>query len=197
MSNPHLTACLLALTTVAVLATPPVPTRKAGYEGYSLVQTRNIFDPERMPGVTYTTPVAAQAPPPTAADYAALTGTMLTADKALAFFAGSRPEFNKVLAPGGMIAGATLKQITPNTIEVEREGKRTTVTVGQTVPLNASSVPGVAPAPATPAPLPSTSFPLPSSAAPSTSASPPPTLGSADREALMRRMMEKRQQELK
>jgi len=175
--------CLLTLSAAVALASP---VRKAGYEDYALVQARNIFDPERLPGAA-SAPASAQLLPSTAADYAALTGVMLTADKALAFFSGSRPEFNKVLALGGMIAGATLMQITADSIEVEREGKRIRVAVGQTVPLNASSAPGTAPA----------SAPSSSTSSPTNAPSNALTPGSADREALMRRMMEKRQQELK
>jgi len=193
-------ACLLVLASAALAgrSAPPVPARKAGYEGYALVQTRNIFDPERMPGVVYTPEVnQPQTTTPVAGDYAALTGTLLTAERTLAFFSGSRPEYNRVISVGGRIAGASLKKIDPNSIEVERAGKCITVAVGQTVPLNSSAVPGQAPAPvalpvATPSPY---TFNSPTVAAPSISAAPTP--GTADREALMRRMMEKRQQELK
>ena len=182
-------ASLLVLTATIALA---APAKKAGYEGYALVRARNIFDPERQPGITETSaPSPSPAPPSTAADYAALTGTMLTAEKALAFFSGSRPEFNKVLVIGGTIAGATLIQINASSIEVEREGKRIVILVGQTVPLNASSVPGAAPAPSS---QPAFASPTNTTSSTTTAA---PTLGSADREALMRRMMEKRQQELK
>ncbi len=193
-------ACLLVLAAAALAghSAPPTPARKAGYEGYALVQTRNIFDPERMPGVVYTPAVnQPQTTTPVAGDYAALTGTLLTAERTLAFFSGSRPEYNKVISVGGRIAGASLKNIAPNSIEVERAGKRITVAVGQTVPLNSSAVPGPAPVPvaipvATPSPF---TFNSPTGAVPSISAAPTP--GTADREALMRRMMEKRQQELK
>ena len=192
MSMPYKTlsanACLLALTAAVALASP---SKKAGYEGYALVRARNIFDPERQLGVTSTSaPTQTQTPAPTAADYAALTGTMLTANKALAFFSGSRPEFNKVLVIGGTIAGATLMQITSNSIEIEREGKRILIAIGQTVPLDASSAPGAAPSSS------QSSTASPTKATSSTTAA-APTPGSADREALMRRMMEKRQQELK
>ena len=190
MSLPHKTlpasACLLALSAALALA---APAKKTGYDGYPLLQTRNIFDPERLPGIT-TAPAAAQTPSPTAADYAALKGTLLAADKTLAFFSGSRAEFNKVLAVGGKIAGATVTQITFDFIEVEREGKRIRIAVGQTVPLNASALPGTAPTSA-----PASTFTTPTNTPRSTAAAPTPPL--ADREALMRRMMEKRQQELK
>ena len=185
-------ACLIALS-IAAPGTPPTPLKKQGFDAYPLVRTRNIFDPERQPGISMAASDAAQPPTPPAsnADYAALNGTMITAEKALAFFSGSRPEFNKVLAPNGTIAGARLVKITPDSIEVEREGKRTVVAVGQTVPLNASSAPTAAPAPS-----PTTDTPSSSAPSPSTPASTTPLSG-LDREAVMRRMMEKRQQELK
>ncbi|MCX6966209.1 MAG: hypothetical protein NTZ46_00240 [Verrucomicrobia bacterium] len=216
MSIPYQTltasACLLAWTATAVLAgpskppLPPAPARKPGYEGYALVQTRNIFDPERLPGIVYT-PDASQPVSATATDYAALTGTLITAEKALAFFSGSRPEYNKVISIGGKIAGAKLKQITPTSIEVERANKRITVAVGETVPLTPTAVPGPAPVSTpsySPPSYPSSSYPArsyPSPFTPSMGTTPSPFAtpvpGPIDREALMRRMMEKRQQEIK
>jgi len=178
--------CLLALSAAMLLAAPSVPSKK-GFENYALLRTRNIFDPDRQPGAT-NTPVVSQTPtpPPTRADYAALTGIMITADKALAFFSGSRPEFNAVLATSGTIAGAVVTRITPDSVEVERDGKRIVIAVGQTVPLDASSVPGSAPANISPL-----------SASPTANAASTPAPASVDRETLIRRMMEKRQQELK
>lgn len=157
-------------------------------EPYPTVRTRNIFDPERQPGAA-TPPVAPAQPAPTRADYAALTGTMLTTDKSLAFFSGSRPEFSKVVATSGTIAGAVVVKIDPSSIEVERDGKRTTIAVGQTVPLTASATPGAAPKDASPA--------ISTSSAPTQPTGSPAAVPASDREALLRRMMEKRQQELK
>jgi len=158
----------------------PTPTRKPTYERFTMVRTRNIFDPDRQANAPITGPKPVVT---TATDFAALTGTLVTADKMLAFFSGSRPEFSKVLSVHGEIAGATLTQITPNAIVIERAGKTTTVAVGQTVPLDASSAPTSAPAPAASAPV--------STAPASTDPSSP------SKEAIIRRMMEKRQQELK
>ena len=180
-------ACLLALSAV-LQAARPVSSQKQGFENYALLRTRNIFDPDRQPGASNTS-VASQTPQPTpsVSDYAALTGTLITAEKALAFFSGSRPEFNAVLAAQGSIAGAIVTRITPDSVEVLRDGKRTVVFVGQTVPLDASSVPGIAPA----------AVPALSASPTTTNAASTPAPVSVDRESLMRRMMEKRQQELK
>ena len=166
-----------------------------------MVRTRNIFDPER------TGPATPQAPPPqgpvSQADYAALTGVLVTPEKTLAFFSGSRPEYSKVLATGGKIAGATVSKIGPGSVEVTRQKKTVTVAIGQTVPLDANTVPGPAPAPvpAIPAPTPSSYAPQPNGITPISAApaagSPASTGSAADREAVLRRMMERRQRELR
>jgi len=181
-----LTMCLMGCAAFVWAGPNPTP-KKQGYEAYPLTRSRNIFDSERQPGAATAGSSAVQAstPSPSNADFAALTGTLITADKALAFFSGSRPEFNVVLSTKGNIAGAVVTKINSSSIEIERSGKRTTVAVGQTVPLNASSAPTAAPG---------ITAPSPTDAAPSVSSAP---VQGADREALMRRMMEKRQQELK
>ena len=181
----HSALGLLVAGPLAVFAAPPI--KKPTFDTtYGLLKTRNIFDPQRQPGAT-----AAATPPPTSqSDYAALTGTLITAEKTLAFFSGSRPEFNAVLGLRSAIAGATITRITPDAIEIERNGKTVTVAVGQTVPLDAASAPTAAPA--APAASASTSATPPSPGAAPASAPAP-----ADREALIRRMMEKRQQELR
>jgi len=194
MSTPSLklsaATCLLALVASA-WAAPQQSAKKTGYEAYNVLRTRNIFDPERQPGVTNTAPVQVHTTP-TQADYAALTGTMITAEKTLAFFSGSRTEYNAVLTTNGRIAGAKINKITADSVEVERNGKRITIAVGQTVPLDSSSMPTAAPA-STPS-SDSTASPSANNSSPSASSTSAP---SGDREAVMRRMMEKRQQELK
>jgi len=174
-------AILFLLTLTVGAATPQAPARKQSYDSFRLVQTRNIFDPERRPN-------AGGAPPqqaaPSGADYVALTGIMMTTEKTLAFFSGSRPEYSKVLSVSGTIAGTTVTKIATANIEVERDKKTITVAVGQTVPLD-GSVPVAAP--------------VPTISTPSTSGSGVPLISGlpSDKEALLRRMMERRQQELK
>ena len=113
------------------------------YDSFRLIHTRNVFDPDRRP----VRPVAGTpAPVATRADYTALTGTLLSAEKSYAFFSGSRPEFNRVLTVREKIANATITGITSANIEIERDGKHTTVAVGQTVPLDNQTAPGMPPA---------------------------------------------------
>lgn len=168
----------------SLLAAPPQP---KGFDGlFGVLKNRNIFDSQRQPGAQ-----AQATPAVTRADFAALTGIMVTPEKVLAFFSGSRPEFNAVVAPNGMIAGAVIMRIAPDFIEVKRGAKTVAVAIGNTVPLDANSA--SIPAPAMEAPTsPAPSNPTTSTASPGAS----PTGPAPDREAVMRRMMEKRQKEL-
>jgi hypothetical protein len=169
-------------------AAPDAPGQ--GFDAFRMVRTRNIFDPDRRPIVQASTaPREVRSAPPTRSDYVALTGTMVTADKALAFFSGSRSEYNKVLSADQSIADVKITKITSDSIDVERAGKKITVAVGQTVPLDGSA-PTAAPiaAPANAAPTSSSG----TETAPSSPGAPP-----ADASDVLKRMMEKRQQELK
>ena len=199
-------------------AEPAAPSPAAGtpsgrptYDSFRLIHTRNVFDPDRRPVRPVNSAPAAVGP--TRADYAALTGTMLSAEKSYAFFSGSRPEFNKVLSVHDNFANATITGITGQSIEIERGGKRTAILIGQTVPFDNQTAPGEPPAEA-PTPEVSSSVSAPGSggtyrsatgatspyrpatagnpAAASTSKAPPANL-----DEIRRRMMEKRQQELK
>ena len=140
-------AILLSLTLPAVVPaqTPspkPAPTLAhaappgLSFENYRMVRTRNVFDPDRRA----MNPTQSTAPPVPIkeSDYIALTGTMINAGKALAFFSGSRSDFNKVLSVRDKIADATITNITATGVEVNRAGRKLTVTVGQTVPLDNS-----------------------------------------------------------
>jgi hypothetical protein len=122
------------------------------FESFKLVRSRNIFDPDRRPPPSQNG-AAASAVPIVQSDYVALTGTLLTSDKALAFFSGSRADFNQVLPVKSKIAGVTITKITVDNITIDRAGKTATVPVGWTVPLNGSApapapVPDALPAPA-------------------------------------------------
>ena len=182
-------AILLVLGASSSPTFAQAPGKKLSFDSYRTLQTRNMFDSERQPGVVAAaTPQPAVGAPVTQADYVALTGVLITSEKTLAFFSGSRPDYNKVLAVKGKIAGALISKIAESSIEVTRAGKHVTVAVGQTVPLDANSVP--APAPATMAATAS-----PSLTGTSLNSSTNPT--SSDREALLRRMMERRQRELR
>ncbi len=187
---------------------------KDGYNNYRMLQARNIFDPDRSRDAALafareeTHPAASTAPVQTApkpADYVQLTGVMTTEEETFAFFAGSQPEYNKVVAVNGSIAGATITKITPAGIEVTRNGKQIAVPVGLTVPFD-DSAPGLPPAASAPSTTSVTSATTGAGGVDPQAASqqvpvPDATSGSAaapnnNISDAMRRMMERRQKEL-
>ncbi|HEX4083815.1 MAG TPA: hypothetical protein VHY22_02805 [Chthoniobacteraceae bacterium] len=177
---------------LAALAQAPAAQAPAaqGFDAYRIIRLRNIFDPNRTganeaAGQSAPTPPPTAAAPPKASDFVALTGVMVTSGTtSLAFFSGSRPDYDKVLPVDQEIAGAKIAKITPAGIEISRAGRTIVVNVGQTVPFD-NSAPAAAPSTADAAPA------GPPGATLSTSST------NASLNAIMRRMMERRQQELK
>ena len=119
------------LRTVTASSSPaagaPAAGTRSGYDAFRLFHTRNVFDPDRRPprvASSAATPPPA-TPPPARTDFVALTGTMLDANRSLAFFSGSRAEYNKVLSLRDRIAGAEITEITPASIEIDRAGQKT------------------------------------------------------------------------
>ena len=195
------------------------PDTRSGYDNFKLIHTRNVFDPDRRAPRTGPAPTA--TPPPARSDYVALTGTFFDGEKKqLAFFSGTRPEYNKILTVRDQIAGATINKITGENVEVLRDGKPITVAVGQTVPFDGST-PVAAPAPAAAdtavgdnpgapaapavaaAPNPGVPNVPAASGAPAANGAPgavpasPKTLSSSKQDEIRRRMEERRRQEQK
>ncbi len=126
---------------------------------------------------------------------------MVNNGKALAFFTGSRDDYNTVISVNDEIAGAKLTSVSSAGVEVDRDGRKINVNVGQTVPFD-NSPPGPAPAPQDDLPsmpslasYPATSAPAANSQ-PAAAASQAPTPDPAALNDIMRRMMERRQQQL-
>jgi len=171
----HGLACILALA--GSLAAADAPAQRPAFETFRLVRTRNIFDPDRR----MSSQAAARAPSGAApSDYVALTGTLVTADKVLAFFSGSRPEFNTVLGLSGTVANIKVTGITPLQIEVNRAGKAFVIAVGQQLALDGT------------APVASVVPDVPDASSAPPDATPPSAPGQED---IVRRMMERRQKE--
>ena len=119
-------AAIALLMPAATQAQAPAPGR--GYETFQGMRTKNIFDPERRGPRIESAPAATASNRP---DFVALTGTMVTTGKTLAFFIGSRSEFNKVLSVREKIADYTVASITPSHVELEKEGKPLTLAIGK------------------------------------------------------------------
>ena len=196
-----LVVLLCALFLASVAAEPPKPSPPTAhasdggrqtYDSFRLVHTRNVFDPDRRPARASgpAAPTAAAA-----ADYLALTGIALDGEQTLAFFSGSRAEFNKVVPAGTGIGGATITKINPMNIEVERHGRHLVVAVGQTVPLDDKSNPAAAPVEQPAAAPASGGGGTSSSPAAGSNAAAPAPPGNLDE--IRRRMMERHNQEQK
>lgn len=164
------------------MASAQAPAQAKGYEVFKGMRTRNIFDPDRRGPRVESTPSATASNRP---DFVALTGTMVTSSKTLAFFVGSRSDFNKVLAVREKIADYTVASITPSHVELEKEGKPVTLEVGKQLAMDGSGTVSASTGAA--------SASSPSSASADTA---PPAGVPADKAEVLRRMMERRKQEV-
>ena len=191
--------CIL-LSAFGLSAPAPTPATsndgRQTYESFRLVHTRNVFDPDRRPvrPANVSGPTAA-----TRTDYVALTGIALDGEKSLAFFSGSRAEFNMVIPAGSKVAGATVAKINPMDIEVDRKGRHLVIAVGQTVPLDDKSAPAAAPAdqPAAAPAILAVAGNSPSTAVPNAGSAPGASPSTANLDEIRRRMMERHNQDQK
>jgi hypothetical protein len=125
---------------------------------------------------------------------------MVTESKQLAFFSGTKSEFNRVLPVGESIAGFSIKTIAPSQVELEHDGKLAVLVIGRTMQLEGTVAPDTE-APADTAPPSDLTAPASSSGAPpSTLSGAPPAPGGASslpksREDVLKQMMERRQKE--
>ncbi len=194
-----LLSALIAVGALLSIAAQPAEPAK-GYDAFRLVRTRNIFDPNRRP-------VRTEAPPPrstprTRSISFTLTGTMVRDGRSLAFFSGSRSEFSKVIGVGDSVANYKIAAIEPSQVELEHDGKKVTLAIGQ--PFKIEPQPGEPAEPEEPEDAAKTegtdgtkttdgtSVPAPPGAPPNT----PPASGSGNsKDEIMRRMMERRAKE--
>jgi hypothetical protein len=107
------------------------PTTNAGavptYDLFSVLQRKNIFDPNRRPYIRNTTTNRIRI------DAFALKGTMSYAKGRFAFFDGTSSDYNKVLEVGGNIAGYTVVEITSDGVMLSANGKEFRLAVGRQV----------------------------------------------------------------
>ena len=183
---------------------PPTPSSSPGpsiavkgFDAFRLVKSRNIFDPDRR-GMPSSAPSSRPSAP--RKNTINLTGTMVAEGKTLAFFAGSRSEYNKVISIGESIADFKVTGITNAQVELSHAGKTVTVAVGKQVPLEGTAAGIVADASLdSNSPASSTDDTTP--AEPAADSSTPAETKPADKPAdeqndVLRRMMERRQKEL-
>jgi hypothetical protein len=96
------------------------------FETFRLISDRNIFNPNRTGRRDRTVEEK-----PARIDVIALVGTM-DSDRGLrAFFDGSENNFRKALRVGDSVDKFKVTRISPQTVELERDGKPLSVRVGQ------------------------------------------------------------------
>lgn len=96
----------------------------APFDTYRLVGDRNIFNPNR------TGRYRDEAPQPKT-DTISFTGVMQYEKGTFAFFDGSEAQYRKTLKVGGTVGPFTLKKISTASVEVSRDDKTFTLTMGQ------------------------------------------------------------------
>lgn len=175
-------------------------TGSKGYEAFKTVRTRNIFDPNRRP-VREAAPPQQQQPrspsqPRTRSSTFTLTGTMVREGRSLAFFSGSRTEFSKVISVGDSVANYKITAIEPAQVSLEHDGKTLTLALGTPFRIDSSTND-----PVSPDEPPDKADPEdPSNPPAGDGASRPPTpavpTGSDAKSEILRRMMERRAQEM-
>lgn len=96
----------------------------AQFDNFRLIADRNIFNPNRTGRRERT-----EEPPKT--DYLALVGTLESDHGLRAFFDGSDSSLRKALRVGETVDKFKVTKITPNVVDLERDGKTLSMRVGQ------------------------------------------------------------------
>lgn len=171
----------------AAEASAPAPA--TDFTAFKLIAERNIFDPNRStrPSRRDREPVARPRPSETFA----LVGTLSSEKGAYAFFNGTSSEYRKVLRAEERIAGYRIAQVAPDHVALETDdGQRIKLGVGQQMrregddPWRLAGEAGSFESPAGPAVRPAPPADAPASA---------PSDGADD---VLKRLLQRRQQEL-
>ena len=102
---------------------------KNEFESFQIVLERNIFNPNRQKRVERR-PVVQEAPPPQI-DRFTLLGSMIDEASAYAFFVGSSSQFNSVLHVGDAIAQYKIVGIQSDGVTLECDGQQLSLQVGK------------------------------------------------------------------
>jgi len=101
----------------------------SGFESFSIVFERNIFDPTRQPPRLERSFVP-EAPP---ADHVALRGVLISEDAAIAFFEGTKQEYSVDAKQGDTVAGFQVAGIRTDYLTLTRDGRQTELPVGSSL----------------------------------------------------------------
>ena len=108
------------------LAATPATAAAAQFEPYRLIVDRNIFNPNRTGRTRSTDEVAAPK-----VDQIALVGTMESEQGRVAFFDSADPAHQKIVRVGEELAGYTVKEISPQGVQLAKGEATTALRVNQ------------------------------------------------------------------
>jgi hypothetical protein len=121
----RLCAAAIVLGALALRAQSAASGSVPAYDSFRIVSQRNIFDPNRSGMRTHITTRNHSH-----VDVVSLVGTMSYSKGKFAFFDGNSSQYRKVLQPGGVVAGYTIKDITTNAVTLALNGKELEMNIG-------------------------------------------------------------------
>ncbi len=107
---------------------PANASNRLDYSRFKLIADRNIFDPNRYPQMT-SRPNREPSRPRRVESFS-LVGIMIYAKGPFAFFDGSSASYRKVLKPSDQIAGYEITNVTPDKVQLAANGKTIDLQVG-------------------------------------------------------------------
>jgi hypothetical protein len=167
-------------------AAPALPAPSLRYESFSMIVDRNIFNPYRLGPSTGRSQRSSRESSVT--PFIALVGTMRYEKGFFAFFDGYDPKYRKAVKSGDSIAGFVVSSVEQYQVQLTKSGKSFTMLVSQQLRRNESEAWA----------LDSTSnyqAPDPNQAAAADPTAPPEIPANASE--VLKRLMEKRQKQLK
>ncbi len=164
------------------------------FSSFKIITERNIFNPNRSARATRTGPSARDVAPPAKVDAFTLVGIMGYEKGWLAFFTGSSSQYNAVAKPGDTIGIFMIQSITPSAVQLATNGQPVELRVGMQM-RREDNGPWKLQARAEPVAV-ERSRPN-SGRSDSGSPTPPAAAPSAGENEILKRLMEKRAQELK
>ncbi len=166
------------------------------FADFKLIHERNIFDPNRQPASVRKARVRAAIP--TKVESLALVGTLLSDKESYAFFDGSESKFRTVLKTSNSVAGLTLVGITTSSVKLLNQSNTVELPVGMHLKRQDEGEWELVAGTGTFGTSSSSSLPTTTSTTSSSSdsAAPAPSGSSPGEDEIIKRLMQKREQEL-